>query len=241
MEDPNYIALNKNIDFNTVVETIIKKRCIIDYGIIEAVPANGVVEVAVAVANTPENMYYLTCVLANIASSSLTINIKPKIGDRVLVVYPRMYDENMFTVPENDNDKKKIIVNEKAGGYNITSGIAILLNQYKKDSHERLLDVTEETIKLMFNDIQLELNKDNEITVSNDKAEVKVDKDGNVTVDAKSGKITLKNSSANLYTILNGMLNILNSTLATAGSPASHTVVPNQFSTQAQQLGQLMQ
>lgn len=241
MEDPNYIALNKNIDFNTVVETIIKKRCIIDYGIIEAVPAKGVVEVAVAVSTTPENMYYLTCVLANTASSSLTINIEPKVGDRVLVVYPRIYDENMFTVPENDDDKKNIIINEKAGGYNITSGIAILLNQYKKGSHKRLLDVTEDSIKLLFNKIELELNTNNEITISNGKGEVKIDKDGNITVNAKSGKITLKNSSANLFTILSNMLSTLNSTLTTRGSPYMHTVVPNQFSTEASQLNQLMQ
>lgn len=243
MEDTNFIALNNNIDFNTVVETIIKKRCIIDYGIIEAIPENtkGVVEVAVAVSTTPQNMYYLTCVLANIASSSFTVNIEPSVGDRVLVVYPRLYDEKMFNVPDSDEDKTKVILNEKANGYNIMSGIAILLNQYKKDSHERLLDITKETIKLTFNDNQLELNKDNEITVSNGKAEVKVDKDGNITVDAKTGKITLKNSSSSLYDILNGMLQILNTSLATAGSPASHTVVPNQFSTQSSQLGQLMQ
>lgn len=241
MEDTNFIALNNNTDFNTVVETIIKKRCIIDYGIIESIPAKGVVEVAVAVSTTLQNMYYLTCVLANIASSSFTVNIEPSVGDRVLVVYPRLYDEKMFNVPDSDEDKTRVILNEKANGYNIMSGIAILLNQYKKDSHERLLDITKETIKLTFNDNQLELNKDNEITVSNGKAEVKVDKDGNITVDAKTGKITLKNSSSSLYDILNGILQILNTSLATAGSPASHTVVPNQFSTQSTQLGQLMQ
>ena len=68
-----------------------------------------------------------------------------------------------------------------------------------------------------------------------------MDKDGNVTIDAKSKKVSIKNTQANLFTILNSMLNILNTSLATAGSPANHTVVPNQFSTQAQQLGQLMQ
>lgn len=186
MEDPNFIALNKNVDFNTVVETIIKKRCIIDYGIVEAVPADGVVEVAVAVSTTPENMYYLTCVLANIASSSFTVNVKPNIGDRVLVVYPRLYDENMFTVPESEEDKKKIIVNKHANGYNILSGIAILLNQYKKDSHKNIIDVFDGNISLKLgydenNDkYKFELNSsvDGSITFVNEKSSTSIDKDG---------------------------------------------------------------
>lgn len=82
---------------------------------------------------------------------------------------------------------------------------------------------------------------DGAYNIDNGKSTVSVDKDGNVIIDAKSGKVTIKNSSANLFTILKGMLQILNSSLATAGSPANHTVVPNQFSQQDTQLGQLMQ
>lgn len=237
MEDSNYIALNNNIDFNTVVETIIKKRCIIDYGIIEAIPANGVVEVAVAVANTPENMYYLTCVLANIASSSLTINIKPKIGDRVLVVYPRMYDENMFTVPENDDDKKKIIVNERAGGYNITSGIAILLNQYKKDSHKNIIDIADGniTIKLGYDEdndkykFQLNSSTDGSYSVVNEKSNLSMgangylsykqteegnntklmfSDDGFLLQDKAGNKIESSTTSGSEYILMNGNLKV---------------------------------
>lgn len=182
MGDPNYIALNNNVNFNTVVETIIKKRCIIDYGIIEAVPANGVVEVAVAVSDTPENMCYLTCVLANLASSSFTVNIKPNVGDRVLVVYPRMYDENMFTVPENDDDKKNVIVNEKAGGYNITSGIAILLNQYKKSSHKNVITFDDGKV-----DLKLLYDEDNDKY----KLTFVTDENGACTVTNEKGTATL--------------------------------------------------
>jgi hypothetical protein len=240
MGDPNYIALNNNVNFNTVVETIIKKRCIIDYGIVESVPANGVVEVAVAVSDTPENMCYLTCVLANIASSSFTVNIKPNVGDRVLVVYPRLYDERMFNVPDSDEDKTKIIQNEKANGYNIMSGIAILLNQYKTACHKNVLSI-DENITLEHNNTKLVISENDEITVDTGKAEIKIDNSGNVTIDAKNGKISLKNSSTNLYSILNGILNVLNTSLKTTGTSSAQTVVPQQFSVQATQLGQLMQ
>ena len=65
-------------------------------------------------------------------------------------------------------------------------------------------------------------------------------KEGNITVDAMQGKIALKNNSASLYTILKDTLQVLNTSLATSGSPASHVVNPQQFSTQASQLDQLM-
>ena len=186
MEDSNYIALNNNVDFNTVVETIIKKRCIIDYGIIESVPANGVVEVAVAVSDTPENMYYLTCVLANIASSSFTVNVKPNVGDRVLVVYPRLYDERMFNVPDSAEDKTKIIQNEQANGYNILSGIAILINQYKKSCHKNIIDIADGNIVLKLgydedNDkykLQFNSSTDGSYSVVNEKSNMSMGADG---------------------------------------------------------------
>ena len=72
------------------------------------------------------------------------------------------------------------------------------------------------------------------------KAKISIDTEGNITVDAMQGKIALKNSSASLYTILKDTLQVLNTSLATSGSPASHVVNPQQFSTQATQLDQLM-
>jgi hypothetical protein len=252
-------------------------------------------------------MQVMTCVLANPASSSLTTYVKPNEGDRVIVLYPRLFDAKMFTVEEAK--KKEVIINAEARGYNLISGIAILMNQFKEASHKNLLklDDGKVTLKLAYdkdndknlltletdengaihldsnegkfkidmnnvtegedkgistkvtcNDATAEINKDSEITVANKKASVninkdgaftvtsnsntkiQIDKDGNITLEAK-GKISLKNSSANLFSILDGMLNILNTSLATAGSPASHTVVPSQFQAQQTQLGQLMQ
>ena len=186
MNEPNFIAGNKNLDFNTAVEAVIKRSCIIDFGIVQSVPANGVVNVAVAVSDTEQNMMYLTCVLANVASSSFTVNIKPNVGDRVLVVYPRMYDEEMFTVPDSETEKKKVIVNSQASGYNLISGIAILINQYKSASHKNVITFEngEVNLKLLYdknNDkykLTFATDENGACTVTNEKSTVTLGADG---------------------------------------------------------------
>ena len=144
MKDPNFIAQEAGLNFGSVVEAIIKRSCIVDYGIIQNVVADGVVDVSIAVSRTEQDMFCMTCVLANIASSAFTLNIKPKKGDRVLVVYPRIFDDDMFTVPDKEDDAIKPIINFDAKGYNLMSGIAILINQYKEASHKNLLTIDED-------------------------------------------------------------------------------------------------
>lgn len=192
MEEPNFLAGNHSLNFDTVVEAIIKRSCIIDFGIVQGIPSDGLVDVSIAVSTTKQDMFCTTCVLANIASSSFTVNVKPNIGDRVLIVYPRIYDKDMFTVPDSEDDKKKIIVNEKAKGYNLLSGIAILMNQYKEASHKSVLKV-----------------EDGVITVTN------ADKEQSITVDlTQDSKIVISDSngmnieSTSSSTIINGHLEI---------------------------------
>lgn len=201
MKDPNFIAQEAGLNFNSVVEAIIKHSCIIDYGIIQNIVADGVVDVSVAVSRTEQDMLCMTCVLANIASAGFTLNVKPAVGDRVLVVYPRIYDDKMFTVPDNDTDKKKLIVNFDAKGYNLMSGIAILMNQYKKASHKNVITVDKGNVTAKLNKVELTTTADGDITVNNGKATVNIDKDGNVTVDTQ-GKYAIKNSSTDLTTVI---------------------------------------
>lgn len=146
MKEPNLLAGSESLSMLTAIEAIIKRSCIIDYGIVQAVRGSGVVDVSVAVTDTEQNMFVMTCVLANIASEAFTIDVTPSVGDRVLVVYPRIYDDDMFTVPSGE-DKKKLIVNKNAKGYNLMCGIAILLNQYKKSSHKRVVKIDGDTVK----------------------------------------------------------------------------------------------
>lgn len=232
MKDPNFIAQEAGLNFGSVVEAIIKRSCIVDYGIIQNVVADGVVDVSLAVSRTEQDMFCMTCVLANIASSSFTLNIKPKKGDRVLVVYPRIFDDDMFTVPEEEDDAIKPIINFDAKGYNLMSGIAILINQYKEASHKNLITVDEGkvTIALGYNadDDKNMLNftsdENGAFTVSNDKCSIAVDKDGYLdyenTGDSKtkvqftSSGMTIQDSngcnivSDSEQTVINGNLKI---------------------------------
>lgn len=186
MAEPNFIAQEEGLNFNSVVEAIIKRSCIIDFGIVQKVITNSIVEVAVAVSRTPQSMLCMTCVLANTAGTSLTVSIKPNEGDRVLVVYPRTFNSKMFNVDSDEGKRKEVLVDFDAKGYNLASGIAILMNQYKKSGHKNIITIEDGKV-----DIKLAYNKDDDknmltfvsdedgaFTVSNDKCTLTVDKDG---------------------------------------------------------------
>lgn len=209
MKDPNFIAQEAGLNFNSVVEAIIKHSCIIDYGIIQDIVADGVVDVSVAVSRTEQDMLCMTCVLANIASAGFTLNVKPSVGDRVLVVYPRIYDDKMFTVPNGEEDKKKIIVNFDAKGYNLMSGIAILINQYKKASHKNVITLEEGKVTVALgynkdddkNTLNFTTDADGAVTLSNEKYSVAVDKDGYLSYTNADDEKTQLTFTASGFTI----------------------------------------
>ena len=290
---------------SNAIQQVIKRTCIVDFGVVVKVLGVNVIEVGIAVADSVEDVQLITCTLISPCSTAISMNIEPNVGDKVVVLFPRHYNPAMFKVKEGAQEP---IIDDTCQGYTRLAGLAILMNQFDADVHNNFIDISKDgnlslglaydgdkdiltlntdkngaihldsnegkfkfdvnnvtegedkgiSTKVTCNDATAEINKDSEITVANSKASAKIDKDGaititsntstkinidkdgNITLEAK-GKISLKNSSANLFTILNGMLNILNTSLATAGSPASHTVVPSQFQTQQTQLGQLMQ
>lgn len=262
-----------------MLHRVINNTFIVEMGIVKDIPSDGIVTVEMSVANDAEKIVVTNCVLANFASSSVTVNIKPNIDDKVLVLFPRKFAGGMFNPETNEP-----IISEAVTGYCMTGGIAILMNQYQEAFHKNFIDVSDGklTMKLAYseddeknllvletnelgeitlqtndnftetinkdgeldikcNDTNINVNKSNEIAITTGKAKVNIDSSGNITIDAMGGKLSLKNDKASLFSILDGMLKILNSSLATAGSPASHTVVPQQFSQQSTQLGQLMQ
>lgn len=238
MNNLNFTAGKEGLDFLSSVEAIVKRSCIIDYGIIQKVSAKGIVEVAVAVSKTPQDMLCMTCVLANLASSSCTVDIVPAVGDRVLVVYPRIYDEDMFTVP--DSGKTDIKVNPEARGYNLTSGIAILLNQYKTASHKNTITIEDGklTAKLAWNEtknknlVEFSNSSDGAITIKNEKATVNIDNNGNVVIDTK-GKYTIKNDSTDLFQIIKGLIEKVNA-LGIVGSVTGGSSVTGTINTASQ-------
>jgi hypothetical protein len=330
------------------VQQVIKRTCIVDYGVIVKVLGDNVVRVGISVANNVEDVQIITCTLVSLCSSALSVNIEAVEGDKVLVVFPRHYNPKMF-----DPEVTDPIIDDTVQGYTRYAGLAFLVNQFEYNAHRNNIQLTADgllTARVPYDDndsaniltaqtdseglmsldiakdseeegadlvtftvdqegnigailhqgdtssinifsegkleyavgedknkitfdlsntedqittistygVSVTTDKDNNITVDNGKASISADKDGAITITSNSdttvtidkngnitlqakGKLSLKNNSANLFTILDGMLNILNTSLATQGSPAAHTVVPSQFQTQQTQLGQLMQ
>ena len=207
MDNPNFLTEEAGLNFGTVVESIIKRSCIIDYGIIQDVVADGVVDVSVAVSRTKQDMFCMTCVLANIASSAFTLNIKPHKGDRVLVVYPRIYNNAMFKVTTDESKNAELIEDFNAKGYNLASGIAILINQYKSAGHKNVVTIDKDSI---------------EVEVLEGKTKMQIDSSGNITVDT-NGKYTIKNSVTDLLTVISDLNTVLKS-LKTTGSQTAQTI-----------------
>ena len=249
-------------NFMTAVQAMISRSCIVDFGVIQKADKKGIVEVAVSVADSSEDIKYITCVLANTASSSVTVNIKPNVGDKVIVLYPRRFDSKMFSA-----DNKDVIVNKNARGYNLFSGIALLCNQYKVNSHKNLITLEDGTVtiqlvynedddknkviasinsdgelayssnenfnlnvnkdgsfELASNNVQITTNSNDEVSITNGKATVKIDSSGNVTVET-SGKYKFKNNTTDLKSVLDGLAKEVEN-LTTVGSPATQSTSP---------------
>ena len=249
-------------NFMTAVQTMISRSCIVDFGVIQKADKKGIVEVAVSVADSSEDIKYITCVLANTASSSVTVNIKPNVGDKVIVLYPRRFDSKMFST-----DNKDVIVNKNARGYNLFSGIALLCNQYKVNSHKNLITLEDGTVtiqlvynedddknkviasinsdgelayssnenfnlnvnkdgsfELASNNVQITTNSNDEVSITNGKATVKIDSSGNVTVET-SGKYKFKNNTTDLKSVIDGLAKEVEN-LITVGSPATQSTSP---------------
>ena len=179
MGSPNFVSGKEGLNLNSAIEAMIKRSCIIDYGIIQNVVADGVVDVSVAVSKTEQDMIGMTCVLANIASANFTLKIVPKKGDRVLVIYPRIFNDTMFKVEGDETKDTKIIIDKDAKGYNLASGIAVLLNQYKSSGHENVITIDEGgTFTFVNAKVTISLDENGAFTFTNEKSSTSVDADG---------------------------------------------------------------
>lgn len=119
---------------------------------------------------------------------------------------------------END-DKNLISLNTNKDG-EITLTV--------KDKFSQKID-KDGALNITSNNTNIEINKDNEITVKNGKATVTIDKNGNVKIDT-SGKYTIKNSSTNLKEVIDGVAKELEN-LTTKGSPAMQATSPESKAT----------
>ena len=170
-----------------MLHRVINNTFIVEYGIIKNIPAEGVVTVEMSVSEKANDIVITDCVLASFASSSVTVRIKPNIDDKVMVLFPRKFHSDMF-----QKDKNEPIIAEATTGYNVLTGIAILLNQYQETTHKNFIDISDGNLTL-----KLAYDKDNEKNLVN----LTTDKDGNIQL--VNPKITMEFNADGSYRINN--------------------------------------
>lgn len=131
------VDLRKSVNLPGAIRKMVAETPIVEFGIVKQVIAKGVVLVQLSVARDEKAVTLITCPLLSVACGNVTIDIEPKENDKVLVLFPRVFDTDMF-----DLDNKDTLINPNASGYNLLSGVAILMTQYKKNKHKNILSIS---------------------------------------------------------------------------------------------------
>lgn len=180
------------------IQQVIRRTCIIDYGIVLGVLGQNVVKVGLSVADNNEDVQIIVCTLISACSSSIAINVVPKKGDKVIVFFPRHFNPNMFDV-----NKEEPIVDSSCKGYTRLSGLAMLANQFNPTAHKNTITVD-----------------NGAVTIESAKTKIEIDKDGNVSIDTE-GKYTIKNNDTDLLSVIKGLSSELKNLTTTATSQTS--------------------
>lgn len=210
MDDKGTISKALSTSQSASIKGIINRTLIVEWGTIKQIVSKGVVDVLLSVTDKPENTTVVTCPLVSPCAKSIAIDIEPQVGDKVLVLSPRRFDVDMFTL----SDDTEVIERPNFTGYNNLSCVAILFNQFRPASYETNINV----------------NSDNEVSITTPKTKVNIDKNGNVVVET-AGKFTLKNNSVDLKDVIDGLaqelenLTTTGSSTAQATSPASKATI----------------
>ena len=80
------------------------------------------------------------------------------------------------------------------------------------------------SFELVSNNVQITTNSNDEVSITNGKATVKIDSSGNVTVET-SGKYKFKNNTTDLKSVIDGLAKEVEN-LITIGSPAKQSTSP---------------
>ena len=117
-------------------------------------------------------------------------------------------------VYNEDDDKNKVIASINSDGELVySSNENFNLNVNKDGSFE-----------LASNNVQITTNSNDEVSITNGKATVKIDSSGNVTVET-SGKYKFKNNTTDLKSVIDGLAKEVEN-LITVGSPATQSTSP---------------
>ena len=230
----NNLLKSLGMSDSDMLHRVIGTTFIVEYGIIKKIPATGIVTVEMAVADSADDIIITNCVLASFSSSSVTVNIKPNIDDKVIVLFPRRFAGKMFNPETNEP-----IITDCGNGYTLMGGIAILLNQYQETYHKNYIDISDGciTLKMAYseddgknlftfesnaageltlvsNGVQITTNKDNELTLVSNNVQIATNKDSEITVTNGKATITVdKNGNVTIdaqgkYTIKNGVTSL---------------------------------
>lgn len=203
------------------IRGMINRTLIVEWGTIKDIPGDGVVEVLLSVTDRPENTTVITCVLVSPCAKGFALNVKPSVGDKVIVFSPRRYDSDMFAVSEDT----EAIIDDELFGYNKVTCVAMLCNQFNESYHKNYVTVDNGVVSAKLGKVEVTTSANGDITVANGKATVNIDKDGNVSVEAQ-GKYTIKNSTTDLLTVMSDLNTILKG-LKTTGSSSAQTISPD--------------
>lgn len=219
------------------IQQVIKRTCIVDFGTVVKVLGENIVEVGISVADSVEDVQLMVCTLISPCSATMSVEIEPAEGDKVLVLSPRHFNPKMFDVDNTDP-----IIDDTCKGYTRLSGLAVLMNQFNSSSHENAIKANADgslSITLPKDSLQISkdgdftlttpkttlgIDKDGAITVTAPKASISIDKNGNVAIDTK-GKYTIKNDSTDLFKVIKGLVEQVNA-LVTTGTEATQTISP---------------
>lgn len=205
MEEGNYLLGKDSVNLASAIRNMLHSSCIIDYGIVlDEEATDGIVTVQLSVAKTSQDRVIIPCVLANIAGTSFTVDVKPNKGDKVLVVYPRFYDATMFTVPEDEEKITDPVIKENASGYNLFSGIAILINQNKEATYKNVLKLADGTVDLKLawdkdneeNLFTLNVNADGSCSLKSAKVNASINAEGTIALSNENASVSVSNDGA---------------------------------------------
>lgn len=165
MDDKGTLSKALSTSQSASIKSIINRTVIVEWGTIKNIVAKGVVDVLLAVTDRPENTTVVTCPLVSTCAKSIAIDIEPQIGDKVLVLSPRRFDVDMFTL----SDSTEVIERPNFTGYNNLSCVAILFNQFRPDSYAQNISINQDgvlTIAKGDKSLTVNLDGDNGITIS---------------------------------------------------------------------------
>lgn len=216
------------------IQQVIKRTCIVDFGVIIKVLGKNVIRVGISVADSPEDVQIITCTLVNSCSSAIAVDVEPSEGDKVLVLFPRHYNPKMFNI-----NVQEPVIDDSIKGYTRYAGLAFLVNQFSEDYKATVKVSKDKNITVDNGKVSVEVS--DEITVDNGKAKVTIDSNGNVMIESQ-GKYTIKNNITDLKDVINGLAGTIK-TLTTEGTAVAQKVteatVGNVELWEAEQLNQL--